>query len=703
MDIKKKGEWIRNTYEVIDAFPFVQGVLYFTRVAAKAQDQGDDRPARFVHGLDVRLLERGAPLENLLHRDRSSFFPLQGLFVQEGILYQVFGRLEGTLMAHHLYHSAPLALPKVLSIIQKVTDSLVSIRDKDQFTLVHPQNMLLTSDGVRFLYGGSVGLLPKVRGEPVNWEEDEVLRTKKEKAMDIYSLGALAYIMLTGTSPSTQGRVEPIQLYRNDVPSELNQYVMACLEPDPVHRPSLHELSRWIQQVSIPGDFQKKKDDPVYYLKPDFESLRENLFSQMVRDVLSQRVTGPAEGVTEWEGWQAGQLDTPGQEAALTRQEPKGERVWTRHPEDGTGTSRQKGLSSLPTSVPQDPVPLPQKEEKEVSLFRKKPVWIATTVLLGGLGTGFYLFLSGPSDAENAAKYYGESMKYVQNEKMDQAVTMAEQAVEAAPQDKTYLLHLADLYWKEKKYQQAVTVLERGSREIPDAEVFDLLAMNALYANKLKPASKAIKQAISLDPDNPQYHYHQGKIYGAAEKYDAAVRSLQKAIRMEGDDSRFHNSLATYLLKKRDYKGAEKHARQAVELNPEVSDYQVKLGKVYLAHRGEAEKDKQLSLQEKKVRMKELTEKSIQSFAEGIRLDSKNATAHYYLSISQYYDGDYKSAEKSAQKSLQLSPEVASFYYQYGVVLQRLDKRKEAADNYKKALDLDPENTLYKKAVEQIQ
>lgn len=242
MKMKQKGERIRDTFRVLQAFPFVQGVLYYAEVVPR---QGGDTsaplPTRFLHGLDIQQVRKGADLRNLLKRDRDAFFPIQGLFVEEGILYQVFGKLDGNLMAHHLYRSVPLPLNQANHILQCVSGHLVRIHQQGLFTVIHPQNMLLTKDSVRFLYGGPFGLLPKTRGGGAAGTADPAVARQQAQSMDAYSLAVLAYIILTGSSPSSE-KLLPIRSYRNDVPQRLEHLIMQSLLAEPRSRPRVEDL-----------------------------------------------------------------------------------------------------------------------------------------------------------------------------------------------------------------------------------------------------------------------------------------------------------------------------------------------------------------------------------------------------------------------------------------------------------------------------
>lgn len=265
MNTIKPGDWIRNTYRVLHSFPFVQGVLHYTEIPPRSGAEPCEEepiPTRFLHGMDLRHIRRGAHLSELLRRDRSAFVPLQGLFVEKGTLFQVYGKMEGTLMAHHLYQAVPLSLGETLDLLRAIAGHWVRLQEQNQFVVIHPQNMLITNDSIRFLYGGNDGLLPKWNGNNPSPQKDPAQRRKQEHSLDAYSLGALTYIMLTGSSPQPGTSLEPVRSFRSDVPEGLEYFVMRTLQAKPEERPTIGQLWQWLEQIPIEADRQKKKKIP---------------------------------------------------------------------------------------------------------------------------------------------------------------------------------------------------------------------------------------------------------------------------------------------------------------------------------------------------------------------------------------------------------------------------------------------------------
>lgn len=239
--MKAQGEWIRNTYQVLKAFPFVIGVLYFTQVRTK---QGDVQ-TRFLHGLDVRAISDQIKKEPILRRDDNVFFPVRAIFIEEGMLYQVFHRLEGRLLAHYLQQNSRLPMSEMVWIVRGIVNHLLRLYQDRQFTLVHPQNIVLTSGKeIRFLYGGPLGALPKGLGPDLG---DPEAARELDHLYDSYTVGAMIYRMVTGKNPMATGlKIPPISAYVPECPPELEELVTRAISFDMKKRPKMDEIIEFL-------------------------------------------------------------------------------------------------------------------------------------------------------------------------------------------------------------------------------------------------------------------------------------------------------------------------------------------------------------------------------------------------------------------------------------------------------------------------
>jgi hypothetical protein len=238
MKPKAQGEWIKGTYRVVKAFPFVIGTLYFTELRL---DNGD-LATRFIHALDIEPIKDRIRMESIPLRDETVFFPIRDAFLEENVLYQVFHRMEGTLLAHDLGRRSPLPFDEGLWLIRGIVNHLLRLYKEGQFTLVHPQNMVLTSGrALRFLYGGRLGVLPKGAGMDFSFYSQN---QQMDQLYDSYTLGVLIYQILTGNNPMAQGlTITPLSKICSDCPPELNKLVMRSFSFDLEKRPRIEEYA----------------------------------------------------------------------------------------------------------------------------------------------------------------------------------------------------------------------------------------------------------------------------------------------------------------------------------------------------------------------------------------------------------------------------------------------------------------------------
>lgn len=245
MEMKAQGEWIKDKYRVLHAFPFVIGVLYFVETKTK---QGKLQ-TRFIHGLATKPVSKQIQKEKILSRDDRVFFPVREVFIEEDHLYQVFQSLEGTLLAHHLQQHVPLSISEMVSVMCGVTHQLLRLYKNKQFTIVHPQNIIVGTDqSIRFLYGGPLGALPK--GPSLDLGDPNKAR-ELDNLYDSYTIGVMIYQMLTGKNPMSAGlHVPPVSSFYKDCPKDLDQLVSRAISFNIHSRPSVQEIADVLKHLN---------------------------------------------------------------------------------------------------------------------------------------------------------------------------------------------------------------------------------------------------------------------------------------------------------------------------------------------------------------------------------------------------------------------------------------------------------------------
>ena len=208
----------------------------------------------------------------------------------DGTLYYVMELLKGADLARIVATSGPQPPARVVHVLVQVAGAL---REAHELGLVHrdikPSNIMLCDQGgvpdlAKVLDFGLV--LPTASALAPHLSEDgQILGTPRfmspEQAMggrqldersDIYSLGAVAYYLLTGRPPFDMGDglgvmiahvhdpVVPPSLVQAGIPADLEAVVLRCLAKEPADRyPDAESLEQALGQCACSGDWDQRR------------------------------------------------------------------------------------------------------------------------------------------------------------------------------------------------------------------------------------------------------------------------------------------------------------------------------------------------------------------------------------------------------------------------------------------------------------
>jgi serine/threonine-protein kinase len=212
---------------------------------------------------------------------------------EDGVFYYVMEYLEGLDLDTLVERFGSLPPERAVYLLLQATDSLSEAHNKD---LVHrdlkPSNLHVSQVGLQsdFLKVLDFGLVKveqeseaestkvtqdgSATGTPAYMAPEMVLRNREiDERSDIYSLGCVAYWMLTGRLVF-EGKtamemmfdhvrtipVPPSKKIDTDVPGELDEVVLACLEKDPDKRPAnTRELARRLSDCPMADRWTQKE------------------------------------------------------------------------------------------------------------------------------------------------------------------------------------------------------------------------------------------------------------------------------------------------------------------------------------------------------------------------------------------------------------------------------------------------------------
>ncbi|HQL89347.1 MAG TPA: tetratricopeptide repeat protein [Syntrophales bacterium] len=208
-----------------------------------------------------------------------------------------------------------------------------------------------------------------------------------------------------------------------------------------------------------------------------------------------------------------------------------------------------------------------------------------------------------------------------------------------------------------------------------------------IQAGQYAPALKELMEAEKLTPDDPAVHYNMGIAYERRGFTDEAVREFQKAIALKADYAEAHNYLGTIWLSRGLYDESIASFTRALA-NPLYETPSVPLynmGRAYVA-KGDLRG-------------------AYASFNEAIR---KEPNTHLLpilelnLGVIDYRQGTYLQAERHLQKSVERAPNLAEAHYWLGMTQMQLRKRKEAAESFRKVIQLAPDSEWGAKSRENL-
>ncbi|MDX1490201.1 MAG: tetratricopeptide repeat protein [Pseudohongiellaceae bacterium] len=155
---------------------------------------------------------------------------------------------------------------------------------------------------------------------------------------------------------------------------------------------------------------------------------------------------------------------------------------------------------------------------------------------------------SATIDPQLAQKHYRRGNTYSNLDRLDEAIEEYQLSVTADPNFADSYRNLANIYYFQGKYEEAIPVLERFIQLQTERTAGLIASLNTLgellrRSNRLEKAFEVDLKAIVNDPDNTSQVFVMGNTYYNAGDIEKAIAIYEKAITVMPNDAFIHRTL----------------------------------------------------------------------------------------------------------------------------------------------------------------
>ena len=241
------------------------------------------------------------------------------------------------------------------------------------------------------------------------------------------------------------------------------------------------------------------------------------------------------------------------------------------------------------------------------------------------------------------------------------------QGLELAPDDAELRNALGWTLFQDGRTVEAEAEYKRALAVDPNhAKAHNNLALAMVELGRLEEAATHFKKSLDLEP-RAEIYSDFGFTMARLGKADEARAAYRKAIELDPNCPSAHFNLAVSFVQAGNFEEAESHYRQALPRRPTAETHN---GLGYALAR------------------QDRTDEAVAEFRKAIDVDPKFTPAYNNLADSLAQQGKLEEAENVYKRSLAEKPS-AAVYNALGVLLRKLGKMDEAAEQFAKAKALD--------------
>ena len=279
--------------------------------------------------------------------------------------------------------------------------------------------------------------------------------------------------------------------------------------------------------------------------------------------------------------------------------------------------------------------------------------------------------------------------------KIDIALPLFKNAVEANPKIEQFWLSYIDAFIKDKQFNNAKETLDKARALGMQGSAFDLFEKqlgddvkpDAFIINEDSSYKRRLDELLALFsqgnfdqalligndlkknfPDNIIILNTLGAIYSGLGEYEKAAVNFKTATELKPDFAEAHNNLGNALIRIGDYEKAITTCKRAIEFKPDLAEAYNNFGKA-LAHLA-------------------IYEEAIKCFSKAIQLKPDCAEAFFNTGDSLNNSSRYEEAVAAYKRTVELRPKWPGAYTNLITTLNNAEKYEETASYLEKVIEL---------------
>jgi arylsulfatase A-like enzyme/Flp pilus assembly protein TadD len=267
-----------------------------------------------------------------------------------------------------------------------------------------------------------------------------------------------------------------------------------------------------------------------------------------------------------------------------------------------------------------------------------------------------------------------------------------------------------------KDYGKAIELAQKMILLKPDSHYgYEKMGRTALKLKDYQKAVDFLNKAINIKPNEFKLYNEAAGAYKSLGKYDEAIRLWRKELELKPNNASVYHNIGMAFQAKGQIEEAAKHFRQAIAIAPDDSQSNFRLGNI-LTSQGkidEAVKCYQTVLRKNpdmtdahynlgiiNLSMRNQPKEAYTNFQNTLKYDRLSANDITNLA-ARFYAADPSAIDRADQTIslfelvIKSVPDCYMAYYNLGAILLKTGKTEEAYKNFRKAISLQPNNTMY--------